>query len=544
MASSSVDLHETISTSRPSKRPRISDATCRSSTLTHVRFTGDLNPDVELLSGSTNDGPLRNNVGVWHSDNSREMRSTDSCDIFSPSSLFHVAQPRARTHLAPLLEELQSSMRPPIIHFQAMEKFYFQSIHPLLPAVDQEIYYISRADGPARILQEQIICILASLNPSMAEHLHLENHDQLLSPAEFARKIVGSMRLTLECAIVSDKTIVIRAFVAMSLITYGPESIDLTSQYFVRAVHLGYTIGIHLPQDQARDERVAELFCYIWSIDRLHAAVQGRPIFMHEIDMGKHVRDHLGLQSPGFQVLVHIAVLLDKTIALYRPGAQEREITDSAYPTFEEIITECQALDLPPNLLSTLELFYHGVGILSCRKKGGSPSQGYLARNARQTSSALQISEIMEQKSIETLVLLPFVPYAVSLALSAAYRDYKHCKAANHRSRARRRLVQVNQHLSSLGKVFWSAALMSELATKILLNTEGEVSETSQEPTLSHSRVRSGLEHDTPTAMEVTFGHEWNPEDMDQFFADSLDPSLPWDVEGFLAFPSLENSGV
>lgn len=537
--------HDRVSIVRSSKRPRTSDATSRGTTRNHSRFIGDLNPDVELLSGSTPNEPLRNNVGVWHSDDSHSSKSSDGRDMFQPSSLFHIAPQSTQTLLSPLIEELCLSMRPPLIHFQAMEQHYFESIDPILPAIDTATYHNSSADSHARILQEQIICILASLNPVMAEHLMLQNSDILFSPAEYGRKVVGSMRLTIECSLVSDKAVLIRALIAMSLVTSGPESIDLTSQYFVRAVHLGYTIGLHLPQDQTRDQRVAGLFCYIWSVDRLYAAVQGRPIFMHAVDLAKYPRDCMVSQSPGFQVLVYTATLLDKTIALYRPGAMEKEIPDFEYPTFEEIATDCGALGLPSNLLSTLELFYHAVGILSCRHRSGSSSQGCLARNARQSSSAMQISSIMDENPIDTLVLLPFVPYAVSLALSTAYRDLKHCKTANNRSRARRRFVQANSHLLSLGRVFWSAAFVSELATKILKDTEiiGETSKVTPRSNLSQTREHSTSVQDAPQAIDVTLGHEWNTENMDQFFADNLDPSQPWDIEGFLAFSGLENPG-
>lgn len=550
VVASSASVHDS-STARPHKKPRISDATfstSESTTTNHSRFIGDLNPDVELLSGSARNEPLRNNVGVWHSDEATPSRSTNGHDMFTSSSLLHNAPQATQVLLVPLIEELRANLRPPKRHFQRMETFYIESIDPLLPAVDLSIYRTSTLDSSARMLQEQIICILASLNPAMADHLLLPNHDGILSPADFARKIVGGMRLTIELSLVSDKTIIIRALVAMSLITYGPESIDLTSQYFIRAVHLSYTIGIHLPQDRVQDQRVAGLFCYIWSIDRLHAAIQGRPIFMHTIDMGKHPRDCMGAQSPGFQAMIYIATLLDKTIALYRPGAVEREIADLEYPTFEEIMTECGALKLPGNQLSTLELFYHAVGILSCRHRSGSGSQGFLARNARQVSSAMHINTIMEEDISATLVALPFVPYAVSLALSAAYRDFKHCKAANHRNRARDRMTQSNRHLSSLGKVFWSAAFVSEMAAKILRETENTNQEDASNQGLSTSQFRgqSISPADATQPMDVTLGHEWDMDDMDGFLEGNLDPSMPWsfqDMEGFLGIPGLDGTG-
>lgn len=96
------------------------------------------------------------------------------------------------------------------------------------------------------------------------------------------------MRLTIDLALVFDSIVLIQALTTMSLFVYGRESLELTSRVLFHAVQLAYAIGLHQPGDAEQDEKVAGLFGFLWSIDHLHAAIQGRPVVMHEVDMAKN----------------------------------------------------------------------------------------------------------------------------------------------------------------------------------------------------------------------------------------------------------------
>jgi len=66
------------------------------------------------------------------------------------------------------------------------------------------------------------------------------------------------------------------------------------------------------------------------------------------------------------------------------------------------------------------------------------------------------------------LVLFPFVPYAVSLSLSIAYREMRRNKVPMYRARARADL-QTNCHiLEVLGEIFWSASIMADVGKSTL----------------------------------------------------------------------------
>lgn len=318
---------------------------------THSRFIGDLNPAVELLSATTPTGQPKNSVGVWHNEAAEHSNTDGGASMFSPMSPFHGCPESMQEHLRSLVKFQCLEVLPSRQKFEILEAFYFENVHPILPCVDQTLYWQSPVNNPTKILQEQIVCLVTCPNPSLRALLKLPGSEGTLLPADFARKIVNGMRLSIEMALVQDKTVVIQALTAMSLIAYGRESLELTPQFFIRAVQHGYTIGLHQPGDVQRNEKTAGLFCSVWSMDRLHAAMQGRPVIMHEADMAKSPKVESASQHAGFRVLVDIAILLDEVISLYRPEASSVEIPDDKFPSFEEILDECGATHLSAHLI-------------------------------------------------------------------------------------------------------------------------------------------------------------------------------------------------
>lgn len=115
-------------------------------------------------------------------------------------------------------------------------------------------------------------------------------------------------------------------------------------------------------------------------------------------------------------------------------------------------------------LLATLELFYHAVSILSCRPA----KAGERAKSPRQMLSAIQVTRILDEDTSGSITLLPFVPYAVSLSLSTAYRELKFGKMALSRERASDLVCTNYKHLCRLRESFWSAAVMADMARRII----------------------------------------------------------------------------
>lgn len=239
--------------------------------------------------------------------------------------------------------------------------------------------------------------------------------------------------------------------------------------------------------------------------------------------MGKSVLTCVEESSSGFKVLVHIAALLDIVIALYRPNAAASEIPDRDFPLFEEVVAKCGATELHQGLLNTLELFYHAVGILSCRYRTGEAP----VRNSRRDASALQILSIMDGSVMQPIWLL-FVPYAVSLSLGTACRELRHSSVETRRSRAMLRIKKCCEHLFALGEIFWSATFMAEMGSKIL--HEAKQSHSHSLPNTAAATWNSVRLQPASPDSEGTFdlNHPgWNLNDVEGLLESNLDPSLP-----------------
>lgn len=156
----------------------------------------------------------------------------------------------------------------------------------------------------------------------------------------------------------------------------------------------------------------------------------------------------------------------------------------------------------------------------------------------------MQILSIMEDPEVaDKIVNMPWVPYAVSLALSAAYRDFRHSKPPAHRARAKQRLLQAYKHLMPLGQVFWSAAFVAEMAGKILAEKQvtngavavpsrGEsrrpsVTQRGEQCLLGNDLVDSTASFDAAQPL-FDVGNDWNLNDLDGFLEGNLDPSISW----------------
>nr|POF12273.1 hypothetical protein CFP56_76032 [Quercus suber] len=427
-----------------------------------VRFIGCLNPESELRQPEnrrTTSGTAtpHGRVGLWHTDPAFASHVDRSYGHLS--SMLAMSAPLARRVVMPLMEDQSVGCLPPAMHLSALERYFFNDIHLILPLINKDAYEREAGNTAAHTLLAQGICLLASSNISLSQHLRLPEIQDPLSPRDFGLKIYGAMRITIELGMVRDKMTVIRASLMMSMFGGYPADIDLPAHAFSRAVNLAYSIGLHHCQVASRMVKDhVDLFCCLWCIDRLNAAVHGRPVILHEVDLAKSPKDCLPQLVPAFRVFVSISVLLDHVIALYRPNTQDTALLDEEFPGFQEILGSCDALCLPD----------HITGILSCRTDTQSSSNIPFTHSMRQRACVTTIHEIINSRPSTELVMLPFVPYSASLALSAAHRELRHSKSPTLETRARARVVQSLNDLNKFGPVSWSASAIAELASSVL----------------------------------------------------------------------------
>jgi hypothetical protein len=143
---------------------------------------------------------------------------------------------------------------------------------------------------------------------------------------------------------------------------------------------------------------------------------------------------------------------------------------------------------------ATIEILYHAVAILSCHNKVGEPPKHSSPSYVRQSRSASQVTVIVSQDGWGQLVLLPWVPYAVSLSLSVAYREMRRTKIPLYRARARGHLQENCSILERLGETFSFASTMAEMGKSTLHEMDrvySVVKESRQRKT--HRDRRSGV---------------------------------------------------
>lgn len=322
-----------------------------------TRFIGHLNPEGAFLAAASSaSGRGRvdpHQIGVWHTEKeTRTPSRSKPVSLVSPLSLLHSSSLLAQRVVLPVMEDQGLGTLPPKHHLESLERFYFDSICPLLPLIDEADHCAQPHDYPDRILRSQGICLLASMNASMSSHLYLPDSSEPQSHSAFGPKIFAAMRINLEMAFVTERLTLIRAWAMMSLFSSGPSSLEQSSQAFTRAVQLTFTVGLHLNRDTNGKQSRDRLYCCIWVLDRLHAAIHGRPVAMHAADMAVSPIDCVGEKHPAFAVLVNIALLLDEVIGLYRPGSATFELSDEQFPDFEDIVSRCSASELPISALS------------------------------------------------------------------------------------------------------------------------------------------------------------------------------------------------
>lgn len=267
--------------------------------------------------------------------------------------------------LLPFVREHCLTCLPSEADYVKLRGVFVQKIHPLFPVVPFSALN-DPADTPTAIVLRQLVCLAAGSDPDVVKHLRLQNQGpQLLTPQDFSQKISSSIRAILETSIITDRVIHIRALAMLSLYAQPTcaEEADLPAQLGGRAIHHIQTLGLHLLRyDAPNCEDLENLFCIVWALDRINAAVYGRPCLIHERDIGADLESCIRKRPPCFRLLLSVIQWLDQVIELYRPGpsAEASGLDKIAYidlPVLEAMIVNCDALKVPSSLIGMCTIF-------------------------------------------------------------------------------------------------------------------------------------------------------------------------------------------
>jgi hypothetical protein len=137
-----------------------------------------------------------------------------------------------------------------------------------------------------------------------------------------------------------DRITRIQILALLSLHCEGVEGAEAASLHLCQAVHQAQTVGLHLNHPgRAVDDHLSRLFWCLWSLDKLHASIGGRPILMADRDIGiEKPNINSSSSTSAFDIWFAISDLLASVISLYRPSVHPDLTWQDDFPVFADIV--------------------------------------------------------------------------------------------------------------------------------------------------------------------------------------------------------------
>ncbi|GES62697.1 fungal-specific transcription factor [Aspergillus terreus] len=439
---------------------------------------------------------LRNRIGLWISssdvDNAEGSRDGISNTINSFAG-------RESESVATVLQQRYASAikaceRLPSATLDQLLPIYFSRVNHILPLVDKDSMLHAQSDGTASVFLERAICLVAAKDPSATPHLRVTAEGSPMTPRQFCSDIYKGLVVAINEGLEPDRITRIRVLALLSLHCEGYEGAEAASMHLCHAIHQAQTAGLHLDRpDRVPGDSLSALFWCLWTLDKTHACIGGRPVLFADRDIGVE-KPHVNPSSSrtAFDIWFAISDLLARVISFYRPGADHTVGWEADFPTFEEIIGDNIRDDLDYGTLGLLELFYHAVGILSCRYKLTDRPDGSKPSYIRQGLAAVRIHSIIATECPQTLPPLPIVPYALALSMGVSYQQFRSSKLITHFERAKASLEACCGLLEDLGVYWYSAEAMARLGRKALHQIEEAKPGPSRQGTGSRQPALSG----------------------------------------------------
>jgi hypothetical protein len=265
------------------------------------------------------------------------------------------------------LDAVGVSIVPPGKHQEALLDIYFTYVHPLLPIVDKNLFTTWYEENREPRMLLQAMCIVASKHAEAADHLLLGDDPRKLGPRDFSQRLYNAVIAGIEAKLEKNRVILIQVLALISLHSEGPDGAEQASMHLAQAIHHAHTFGLqfgHQWKNQKSDsqENLEDLFWCLWSLDKINACMNGRPLLMHDRDnsLTKLPTDPEKRSSP-FGVWLQIAEMLDKVIDYYRPGrsAEETGWEGDDFLGFEEMVGDGEdKLEGPIMSMSGPSLFF------------------------------------------------------------------------------------------------------------------------------------------------------------------------------------------
>lgn len=460
------------------------------------RFVGDLNPEAAIREkvDAPDGAHLRDRVGLWintpvlgsYKENSAEIFNTadTQAEHFQVASILHRRYSSA----------LGACDRLPLSTLDHLVAIYFSRVNHILPLVDHESFTTSSANGVASVFLERAISLVAAKDKAAGPHLHLIPGGPLMTVRKFCSELYSGLVCAMDAGLEQDRVTRIRILALMSLHFEGHEGAEAASMHLCQAIHQAQTAGLHLERpNRLPVDSLTTLFWCLWTLDKMHASIGGRPVLLGDGDIGIKKHDAAARHpKSAFDVWLALSELLSKVISFYRPSADDTTGWETDYPSFEDIMGDhiqedvdfatlgtlpmlcviiCVTIDLLQ--LGVLELYYHAISILSCRYRPFHRSGSSRPSYTRQGLGAVRINSLVASECVQDLPPLPVVPYAVSLSMGVSYQQFRSSKLITHFDRAKSSLETCCALLEELGVYWYSAEAMARLGRTALHQIDG-----------------------------------------------------------------------
>ncbi len=328
---------------------------------------GDLNPEAvirERLDEPVGN-PLRDRIGLWISspdsaDNARTKRSTANAQA-SSTGPSEAGALDTQTVTVVLHQRYTSAMeacnRLPSTTREPLHALYFSKVNRIIPVVDETAFQShsqNQTSSSPSVFLERAICLVAAKDPAARPHLRLTETTAVLTPRHFCTEIYKGLVSAMDAGLEADRYTRIRVLALMSLHCEGYEGAETASLHLCQAIHQAQTVGLHLDRpDREPGDPLSELFWCLWTLDKMHASLGGRPVLFADRDIGIEKPLRVQTQRPGsgrsqdaFRVWFAVSELLATVISFYRPSAGVTTGWEEGFPAFEDIVGEAgQGLD-------------------------------------------------------------------------------------------------------------------------------------------------------------------------------------------------------
>ncbi|KAL2787265.1 hypothetical protein BJX66DRAFT_327981 [Aspergillus keveii] len=446
------------------------------------RFVGDLNPEAAIREkvDAPDGAHHRDRVGLWintpaHGGNG-ELSDTSSIRAENISK--NESDTGSILHQR-YLSALKACDRLPRSTLVPLTAIFFSRVNHILPVVDRELFDPGSVEAATSVFLERAVCLVAAKDKAASSHLRLICDGPLVTAREFCSDLYRGLVCAMDAALEPDRVTRIRILALMSLHSEGYEGTEAASMHICQAIHQAQTAGLHLERPNRRPgDSLTSLFWCLWTLDKVHASIGGRPVLLADRDIGiTRPEPKSGGPKSAFDVWFALSELLSTVISFYRPSSDDTTGWESDYPSFEEIMGYPVRGDLDYETLGILELYYHAIGILSCRYRPSHCPDGSRPSYTRQGLAAVRIYSIVATECAQSLPPLPVVPYAVALSMGVSYQQFRNSKLITHYSRAKGSLDACCALLEELSAYWYSAEAMARLGRKALRQIKGMASE-------------------------------------------------------------------